>query len=422
MKIKWLTLTVGLLLLIGLVGVVLGVSKGRDLSKATTPTIILASAVQNVAAQNGAAQLVGSYSGAITLGATVGGVYSDTLATPPPPETGTPAPPALGSIDLSLQLNQSSNTVSGYVSLDKTLVYTVEHTLGTGAASVKTGPLVNGIFDGTNLTLQSEKVTLVVSGQTVQRQFRLTGTSTTSDGGQISGEYRETLWGYTSVPVTVIGNFTLQRAGANTITAVLAPTAPNVGADTTTTTQGTAVTIPVLGNDSAANGGTLTVTAVGKPQFGAAATDGQNVTYTPNATFVGVDHFTYIVSDGTGAQAAGSVTITVNGPTGPNQPPTAANDNGETTSGTPVTIPVLGNDSDPNGDTLLITIDSQPAHGTAVVQNGQIVYTPAASYTGVDSFTYIISDGNGGTATATVTVTVGGQGSGKTIYLPVIQR
>lgn len=421
MKIKWLALLPGLLLLAGLALVVLGAANRRAGSHRVTPAVMLAPAVPNQPAQSGATQLVGTYSGAVRLGVTVGGVYSDTLATPPPPGTGTPTPPDLGSIDLSLQLNQTGSALSGYVSLDKTLVYTVEHTLGTGAASVKTGPFVNGIFDGTNLTLQSEKVTLVVSGRTVQRQFRLTGTSTASDAGQVSGEYRETLWGYTSVPVTVIGNFTLQRPGFGSAVPVTGSQAPTVVADQTTTAQGAAVTINVLANDVAVTGGALTITAVSKPQFGTATTDGQNVTYTPNAAFVGEDHFTYIVSDGKGTPAAGTVTVAVTGAGGPNQPPTAANDNGGTTPGTAVTINVLGNDSDPNGDALLITIDSQPHHGTAVVQNGQIIYTPAAGYTGVDSFTYIISDGKGGTATATVTVTVGGQG-GRTIYLPVIQR
>jgi hypothetical protein len=342
---------------------------------------------------------------------TVGGVYSDTLATPPPPGAGTPAPPDLGSIDLSLQLTQTGNALSGYVSLDKTLVYSVEHTLGAGAASIKIGPYVSGVFDGANLTLQSEKVALVVSGRTVQRQFRLTGTSTASDGGQVSGEYRETLWGYTSVPVTVIGNFTLQRPGFGSNVPLPSNQAPTVVADTATTAQGVAVTINVLANDSDADGDALTITSVSKPQFGAATTNGQTVTYTPNANFIGNDTFSYVVSDGKGGTATGSVSITVNGPGGPNQAPIAANDSATTTAGVAVTIDVLANDSDPDGDALTITIDGPPSHGTAIVNSGKVVYTPQPGFTGTDSFTYIISDGKGGAATATVTVTVTGSGN-----------
>ncbi|MEZ4617699.1 MAG: Ig-like domain-containing protein [Caldilineaceae bacterium] len=258
----------------------------------------------------------------------------------------------------------------------------------------------------------------------LQRQFRLVSTNVANDGGELNGEYRETLWGYTSAPVTVVGTFTLHRTGANRIAPVAAPTAPTVVADTATTTQGKAVTINVLANDSAATGGTLTITAVGKPQFGTATTDGKSVTYTPGANFVGTDTFSYVVSDGKGGISTGSVTVTVTGPDGPNQPPTATNDSATTASGIAVLIDVLANDGDPNGDALSISIDGPPQHGTAVVQEGKVFYTPAAGFSGTDSFTYIVSDGRGGTATGSVTVVVTGAGQAgeNAVYLPLIQR
>ena len=369
-----------------------------------------AQSAQNQPAQTDANQFVGPYSGVIKLNTTVTGVYSDTLATPPPPGTGTPPPPDLGSIDLSLMLSQTNNALNGYVSLDKTLVYSVEHTLGSGASAVKIGPYLSGGVNGSNVNVQSEKISLTVDGRALQRQFRLVSTSVTNNGAQLEGEYRETLWGYTSALVTVIGAFTLQRAGSNAIAPVLSATAPNVVADTATTTQGKAVTINVLGNDSAANGGTLTITAVGKPQFGTATTDGKSVTYTPNANFTGADTFSYVVSDGKGGTSTGSVTVTVNGPGGANRAPSAANDTATTTAGVAVTIDVLANDADPDGDALAITIDGPPSHGTATVNNGKVVYTPAAGFTGADSFTYIVSDGKGGTASASVSITVSGTG------------
>ena len=69
-------------------------------------------------------------------------------------------------------------------------------------------------------------------------------------------------------------------------------------------------------------------------------------------------------------------------------------------------IDVLANDSDPDNDALTITAVSTPMHGTAVIGAGGVSYTPAAGYSGSDSFTYTISDGRGGTATASVNVTV----------------
>ena len=141
-----------------------------------------------------------------------------------------------------------------------------------------------------------------------------------------------------------------------------------------------------------------------------------------NAGFAGTDSFSYFVSDGQGNTTAGSVTVTVNGPGGANQAPTAVNDSASTAAGAAILIDVLANDSDPNGDSLSISIDGPPQHGAAVVQNGQILYTPNANFSGADSFTYIVSDGHGNTARGTVTVTVNGAGRGAMIYLPVIQR
>lgn len=415
-NIRWLgRMVAGVALVVTVVGLL------RLWRTVEQPLVTQRQPAQIAPAQVAAGPLDGNYSGAVDLDWTLVGVLSDPQPTPTPAPPGSPAPPELGTIDLALQLSQNDNAVSGYVDLAKTLVFSVEHTL-PGPPVVKTGPNVQGTFDGTNLALTSEQVSANLNGRIVQRQFSLTGAIVGGNPAIISGQYRETLWGYASQPVTVVGNFTLQRPVFDQNAPDTSNKTPDAVADSAITGQGAAVTLNVVTNDTDANGDALTVLSVSKPQFGTATTDGQHVTYTPNATFVGEDHFTYLVSDGKGAQAAGSVTVTVNGASGPNQPPTAGNDNVGTTPGTALTINVLANDSDPNGDALLITIDSQPQHGTAVVQNGQIIYTPAAGYTGVDSFTYIISDGKGGTATATVTVIIGGQGGGRTIYLPVIQR
>ena len=73
---------------------------------------------------------------------------------------------------------------------------------------------------------------------------------------------------------------------------------------------------------------------------------------------------------------------------------------------TPITIAVLENDSDPQNDSLSVSVHTQPGSGTASVLFGHIVYTPDSGFVGEDSFVYQIDDGNGGTDTATVTVEV----------------
>jgi LPXTG-motif cell wall-anchored protein len=68
---------------------------------------------------------------------------------------------------------------------------------------------------------------------------------------------------------------------------------------------------------------------------------------------------------------------------------------------------VLGNDSDVDGVSLSVSITVASGHGTVVVNaNGTITYTPAPNYNGPDSFTYEISDGQGGTDTAAVAITI----------------
>ena len=90
-----------------------------------------------------------------------------------------------------------------------------------------------------------------------------------------------------------------------------------------------------------------------------------------------------------------------------NTAPVAVNDAASTTQGTPVTISVLANDSDANGDPLTVVSVTDLANGTAVINNNQtITYTPNSSFSGTDTFTYTISDGRGGTATARVSIMV----------------
>lgn len=103
-----------------------------------------------------------------------------------------------------------------------------------------------------------------------------------------------------------------------------------------------------------------------------------------------------------------SVAITV---TPVNDPPQANDDTVivlEDSTNNP--IDALANDSiAPDvGETLRITGVTQPMHGTSQVTLGGagLSYTPSTDYFGPDSFTYSITDGNGGSATATVTVNV----------------
>ena len=171
----------------------------------------------------------------------------------------------------------------------------------------------------------------------------------------------------------------------------------------------------VLNNDSDLDvGDTLTVTSVDTSGTVGAVTawnaDG-SFTYNPNGQFEYLqasgsttDSFTYMVSDGYGGNDTATVTVTVNGL---NDPPVAVNDSAVTKKDTSVIIDVLSNDSDLDfGDILTVDSVTQGTNGSVSNNGSYVVYTPATGFNGTDSFSYTISDGNGGADTATVNVAV----------------
>jgi hypothetical protein len=140
-----------------------------------------------------------------------------------------------------------------------------------------------------------------------------------------------------------------------------------------------------------------------------------SVTYQPATGYSGTDSFQYTVRDGLGALSnVASVSLTV-------QPaPVATNDTATLQANQSVPINVLANDTSAGGtlDTTSIKIAVTPAHGTAVVMNGAVVYTPTMGYSGLDTFQYTVQDNLGtvsNVATVSIEVTAppsGGHGGG----------
>ena len=105
-----------------------------------------------------------------------------------------------------------------------------------------------------------------------------------------------------------------------------------------------------------------------------------------------------------------------------NRAPMAVDDEAETNQGSPVTIAVLDNDLDADGDALHVSAMSVPANGWCKLNaDDTIVYTPSIDFVGVDTFTYTVSDVDGATDTATVTVTVNAlAGMGRKLFLGIV--
>jgi large repetitive protein len=215
---------------------------------------------------------------------------------------------------------------------------------------------------------------------------------------------------------TVSDNFGLTSNVATVIIQVTA-NAPVAKLDTAVTPVNTPVVINVLANDTDPNaGGALiptTIVIIADPGHGLTPMVNPGtgaITYTPDPGFLGTDQFTYTVNDNFGLTSnPATVTIQVIAIA-----PIANNDNTVTPANMPVVIPVLANDTDPNpGGTLnsaSVTIVKNPSHGPKPLVNpinGAITYIPDPGYSGMDQFTYTVSDNFGLTSNpATVTIQV----------------
>ncbi|ENO9318974.1 TPA: tandem-95 repeat protein [Vibrio parahaemolyticus] len=179
--------------------------------------------------------------------------------------------------------------------------------------------------------------------------------------------------------------------------------APNAKNDVITTEEDTAVTIDVLVNDSDVEGDVLSIQSASVPseQGSVDIVDGKLV-FTPAENFNGEATITYIVTDGDLTDEA-KVTVTV---TPVNDSPVAVDDTTSIQEDTAVTIDVLTNDTDVDGDTLSIQSASVPSdQGTVEIVDGKLVFTPAENFNGDAEITYTVTDGQL-TDEAKVTVTV----------------
>lgn len=210
-----------------------------------------------------------------------------------------------------------------------------------------------------------------------------------SDGTRTSGATTVTLFvqGVEDVPVGVNDSYSVNQGGILNVSAANG----------------------VLANDSDADADLLTAVLITEPANGTLTLNANgSFVYEPSGAFSGTDTFTYQASDAFFVSNTATVTITV---VPHSDAPVAVNDGFTTMVDQTLVINaaagVLANDSDPNGDSLTVALQSSPANGTiALSGDGAFTYTPNTGFTGTDSFTYTASDGSLTSNTATVTITV----------------
>jgi hypothetical protein len=206
----------------------------------------------------------------------------------------------------------------------------------------------------------------------------------------------------------VVATVEIADAGAANRPPVVQPDAVRVPRDER-------IDVPVLVNDHDPDGDPMTIAIVEPlPDGLAVVLRGDKLAVTARAGSSVRSKFAYTVADGHNPPVEGSVLVVVAGADEPNRAPIATADTATAVVGTTTTIDVLRNDSDPDGDALVV-VDARAdstsgSPGSVRVTDDRVLYTPAPLTSDErradDRFTYTISDGHGHTATGTVAVRV----------------
>ena len=172
--------------------------------------------------------------------------------------------------------------------------------------------------------------------------------------------------------------------------------------------QTTRIAVPLDGIDP--DGDSVTLGGLGSsPQLGNATVGPTWIDYVPNQNASGTDSFTYTVEDRQGGRASARVRVAISAAPTLNQNPVAVPDTVLTRPDRMVTVNLLSNDVDPDGDPLALEEGSletaTPELDPQILSSSTIqVHTPAQAGTYLVS--YAVSDGRGGSARGSVTVYV----------------
>ncbi|UUZ55160.1 tandem-95 repeat protein [Massilia sp. H-1] len=184
---------------------------------------------------------------------------------------------------------------------------------------------------------------------------------------------------------------------------------PVSSTDTVAASEDTPLTITpatLTGNDVDADGDPLAISSVQDAVNGTVAIVGGNVVFTPNANYNGPASFTYTVADGHGGTSTATVNVNVSAV---NDVPVAVADQVGGTEDTPLTIPLPPCSATTPTPTAIRSPSAAcrtPINGTVAIVGGNVVFTPDANYHGPASFSYTVTDGQGGSATTTVNLDI----------------
>ncbi|MEP0991294.1 MAG: cadherin-like domain-containing protein [Tateyamaria sp.] len=247
--------------------------------------------------------------------------------------------------------------------------------------------------------------TLTVTGATVPENQ---GTLVDNGDGTVTFNPAENFNGEVTISYAITDGNGGTDTAIHTITVTPVNDAPVAVDDIAETFEDEPVIIDLIGNDTDVDGDPLNIGTVSVPaEQGTVVDNGDGtVTFTPAPNYTGPAEITYTVQDGQGGEDSGEAVVNVE-VIGVNDGPQAVDDAVTTDEDTPITIDVLDNDFDIEGDELSITVASVPAEqGTVEVVDGELLFTPAENFNGEATITYGIEDTEGGADIGEVIVTV----------------
>ena len=291
-----------------------------------------------------------------------------------------------------------------------------------------TGTMTGNAVRSGGLTVNNIPVAVEDSHYSVNEGASLSGTSVLTNDSDVDGDNLTAIKvsdpNYGSLTLESDGSFTYVHDGSETtfdffmysandefsssntvtvsITIIPQNDAPVADEQSLFIDQDNNVSFTLSGSD--ADGDIIEYIVVTQPVNGVLSGILPNLTYTPNAFYVGSDMFTFKVNDGVLDSTIVTVNFTVNDV---NHPPEAVDDQiSLMPTGEGILIDVLANDSDMDGDKLTV-ISVSVIYGTVTIQpDGILNYTPLIDNTVTDIITYTINDSHGGTAHGVVTIEI----------------
>lgn len=167
----------------------------------------------------------------------------------------------------------------------------------------------------------------------------------------------------------------------------------------------------VLNNDSDPDGDNLYITETTAPQNGTITNYGNLIVYSANDGFEGQDSFEYTIIDvdpesNVAKDGTDTAVVTLNVGAVSNSPPVANDDEYSVNAGVEVTLDVVANDGDPDGDSVFVVEYTVPNQGSLEFIDNKAVYTAYSDAQGFDGFKYTITDTKGGYSQASVLINI----------------